>query len=156
MTLEIKPYQAADLDRMMVIWRAATVVAHDFQGAAELDRDEAMIRDEFIDKTESWTAWHEQEMVGFISLADKLIVALFVDPARHRGGIGTALIAHARKLHGPLGVEVFAENTNGIAFYEKNGFKLTKEEDNPFYPGHRHWIMAQEGAGHGSRETTFG
>ena len=55
MNPKIEEYKAADLDRIMTIWRAATLVAHDFQGPAELDRDEALIRNEFIDKTETWT-----------------------------------------------------------------------------------------------------
>jgi len=144
--LAIKEYKTADLDRMMTIWRAATVVAHDFQSAADLDRDEAMIRNEFIDKTESWTAWEGNRLVGFISLMGDMIVALFVDPARHRGGIGSALIAHVNELHGPLKVEVFAENANGVAFYEKHGFRYEREEEIPHYPGHVQWIMAQPDA----------
>ena len=148
MTLKIEKYRATDLDRLMAIWRAATVVANDFQGPAELDRDEAMIRNKFIDKGETWTAWFGDELVGFISLAGPLIVALFVDPTRHRGGVGSALIAHVNRLHGPLSVEVFAENTNGVTFYKKHGFKLRKEEENSFYPGHLLWIMGQKGVGH--------
>lgn len=144
--IDIKSYVGSDLDRMMTIWRAATVVAHDFQTAADLDRDEAMIRNEFVDKTESWTAWDGDRMVGFISLMGEVIVALFVDPKRHRGGIGSALIGHVNSLHGPLCVEVFAENRNGIAFYEKNGFRFRSEEEMPHYPGHVQWIMAQPGA----------
>ena len=145
MTVEIKKYRIADLDNMMVIWRAATVLAHDFQGAAELERDEAMIRNEFMDKTESWTAWLNGELVGFISLAEKLIVALFVDPTLHRGGVGSALMAHVNCLHGPLSVEVFANNPIGIPFYKKHGFRLLREEENPYYPGQTNWIMGQDG-----------
>ena len=145
MTPEIRKYDAADLDGMMAIWRAATVLAHDFQGD-ELDRDEAMIRNEFMDQTESWTAWLDGRLVGFISLVGKLIVALFVDPTLHRSGVGSTLMAHVNKLHGPLSVEVFADNPIGLPFYEKHGFKLIREEENPLYPGQSHWIMGQDGA----------
>ena len=83
-------------------------------------------------------------MVGFISLIDKLIVALFVDVARHRGGVGSALVAHANGLHGLLGVEVFPENSIGMSFYQKHGFEKVREEQNALYPGHPHWIMEQK------------
>lgn len=146
MTIEIRKYDSRDLDDMMVIWRAATVLAHDFQGETELVRDEEMIRNEFIDQTESWVAWLDGELVGFMSLAGTLIVALFVNPSLHRGGVGSALLAHANNLHGPLSVEVFADNPIGIPFYKKYRFKLIREEENPFYPGRQHWIMGQDGA----------
>ena len=146
MNLKMETYRAPDLDRLMTVWRAATITAHEFMGAAELDRDEALIRNEFIDKTETWTVRHDDEMVGFISLMGTRIVALFVDPVQHRRGIGSALMRHVNRLHGPLSVEVFGENTRGVSFYKKHGFKLKREEENSLYPGHPHWIMEQESA----------
>jgi len=142
--LAIKKYQPEDLDAMMALWRASTVLAHDFQSADELDRDEDLIRNKYIAQTETWVAWEGEQMVGFISLVGTLIVALFVDASRHRAGIGSALLAHVISLHGPLGVEVFPENTNGVAFYQKHGFKKVREEKNALYPGHPHWIMEQK------------
>ena len=146
MAFTIEKYEKLNLDRMMSIWRAATVTAHEFMSEDELDRDDAMIRNGLIDQTETWIAWEGEQMAGFICLMGKIIVALFVDPARHREGIGSALIEHVNVLHGPLNVEVFTENTNGVAFYEKQGFARWKVEDNPYYPGHTHWLMAQDGA----------
>ncbi len=109
MTIEIRAYTPADLDRVMMVWRAATVIAHPFQGRVELDRDENLIRNQYMNLTESWCAWERDRLVGFISLLATRIVALFVDPACQRGGIGGRLLAHANEVHGPLSVEVFQE-----------------------------------------------
>lgn len=147
MTITIRKFDAADTDRIIKIWRAATVIAHPFQ-TAELDRDEALIRDEYMPQVESWVACDAEtgEIAGFISLADKLIVALFVDPALQRGGVGGRLVAHVNGLLGPLSVEVFAENAIGVPFYKKNGFRFVRSETIALYPDHEQWIMCQEGA----------
>ena len=146
MTIEIRAYTPADLDRVMMVWRAATVIAHPFQGRVELDRDEDLIRNQYMNLTESWCAWERVRLAGFISLRGTRIVALFVDPACQRGGIGGRLLAHAIERQGPLSVEVFQENRIGVQFYEKHGFEFVREEPIPMYPGHTQWVMAQKGA----------
>ena len=89
---------------------------------------------------------HRLSIDGAARKPGKLIVALFVDPTLHRSGVGSALMTHVNKLHGPLSVEVFADNPIGLPFYEKHGFKLIREEENPLYPGQSQWIMGQDGA----------
>ena len=142
----IKPYDSADLDRMMELWRLASAAAHPFQGTAELDRDEALIRSEYIARTETWCAWLGSRLVGFISLADTRVVALFVDPSEHRKGIGSQLLAHANERHGPLSVEVFADNRMAVPFYRRHGFSYVRDEPIDMYPDQTQWLMAQPGA----------
>lgn len=55
--LEIRVYGAGDIDAVIRLWRSATVVGHPFQGDAELDRDEELIRNQYIRQTETWCAW---------------------------------------------------------------------------------------------------
>ena len=51
MTIEIKAYSPVDIARVIQVWRAASVIAHPFQGRAELDRDEALIRNQYMSRT---------------------------------------------------------------------------------------------------------
>lgn len=144
--MDIRAYRPEELDRVMAIWRAATAIGHPFQSEADLDRDEALIRNQYIDVTESWCARVDGELAGFVSLLGTRVVALFVDPARHRRGIGAALIAFANELHGPLSVEVFESNTVALPFYQRHGFRYLRDEPSPRYPDHTLWLMAQPGA----------
>lgn len=59
------------------------------------------------------------------------LTRFYVDPARGRSGIGTALfdIARSWSRHqgaGEMIVNVFADNAIGCAFYERAGFRLTR------------------------------
>ena len=144
--LTIRAYRTTDLDPVIRVWRAATVLAHPFLGPADLDQDEDLIRHQLIAKTETWLACHDETMLGFVSLMERTIVALFVDPAKHRSGIGARLLAHVNRLHGPLNVEVFADNGIAMPFYRKHGFTFQRIATNPVYPDQTQWIMAQPGA----------
>jgi ribosomal protein S18 acetylase RimI-like enzyme len=130
----------------MAVWRRATVLAHPFQTPADLDRDEALIRKEYLPRTETWCALFGDRLVGFLSLVGTRIVALFVDPSDHRQGIGGRLLAHANDRHGPLTVEVFADNRIAMPFYRRHGFTFAREESNPHYRGQIHWLLSQPGA----------
>jgi putative acetyltransferase len=142
----IRPFEDADLDPLMAVWRRASALAHPWLAPAELDRDEALIRNQYLRRTETWCALDDGRLLGFLSLVGTRIVALFVDPSDHRRGIGQRLLAHANQRHGPLAVEVFADNRIALPFYRRHGFRLAREEPNPLYPDQTQWLMAQPGA----------
>lgn len=61
------------------------------------------------------------------------LTRLYVDPGVRRGGIGKLLLTHARAAVAQSGatgmlVNVFADNSIGRAFYEREGFRLLRLE----------------------------
>lgn len=121
-------------------------MAHVFQSEAHLDRDEGLIRGEYLPVANTYCAWVESTLCGFLTLVENHIVALFVEPERHRRGIGATLIAHARSRRGALSVEVAANNVIALPFYTKHGFRYVRDEPNATYPDVTFWMMAQDGA----------
>src|SRR5690606_25668860 len=90
----------------------------------------------YLPQAETWVFPDGARVVGFIGLLGSFVGGLFVDPAHHRGGIGRALVAHARKLKGALSVEVYEANTGARQVYRKAGFVETgrrefDDEDRP-------------------------
>ncbi|WP_054815746.1 ribosomal protein S18-alanine N-acetyltransferase [Nocardia arizonensis] len=61
-----------------------------------------------------------------------------VDPARHRGGVGTllleAMLAEAGKRGGPVFLEVRTDNQPAIALYAKHGFHIIGLRKNYYQP----------------------
>ncbi len=123
----IRPYVSRDADRILRIWRKASEYAHPFLGDDFHDMAATAIRDVYLPKAETYVAEIEGSPVGFISLLDTYIGGLFLDPAFHRRGLGTALVDHAVGQKGPLSVEVFKENKSARKFYEAYGFRQTEE-----------------------------
>ena len=71
---------------------------------------------------------HTNEVTGFISLINNYIAALFVPPDRQGQGIGQTLMAHVKQQHPELELNVYAENTQALAFYKRQGFTVTREQ----------------------------
>jgi ribosomal protein S18 acetylase RimI-like enzyme len=133
----IRAYDAAtDLETLSGIWLEASLLAHAFIGRDRLLAQRALIETEYLPNAETWVACRGPAPVGFISLLDSFIGGLFVAP-RHQGeGIGRALIAHALKRKGELGLEVYTANARAYAFYRALGFaeRSRRAEDDEGMP----------------------
>jgi putative acetyltransferase len=120
----IRSYRPSDLDDLLGVWAAASVVAHPFLSAEFLRQERRRIPEVYLPNAETWVWEAEGRVVGFVSLLGHEVGALFVHPARHRTGIGRALMDRARAVRGELEVEVFKANLLGRAFYAAYGFEL--------------------------------
>jgi GNAT superfamily N-acetyltransferase len=66
---------------------------------------------------------------GFMTLRDGWLDNLYVAPEMQGNGIGSELLAHAKKVQNSLQLWVFQKNVRAIAFYESRGFVLEKQTD---------------------------
>ncbi|MBF3243993.1 GNAT family N-acetyltransferase, partial [Pseudomonas aeruginosa] len=103
---KIRRYIPADRDATLAIWLEASRVGHGFLGEAELQKQKALVRDHYLDASETWLALDGDTPLGFIGLLDAFIGGLFVAPTAHGRGIGRQLVEHAATLKGALEVEV--------------------------------------------------
>jgi len=122
----IRRYRAADVEAVLRVWARASAVGHPFLGQDFLERERRKIPDVYLPEAETWVWEADGHVVGFLSLLGNEVGGLFVDPGRHRSGIGRALIDRARALRGAIEVEVFERNLVARAFYEALGFELVQ------------------------------
>lgn len=125
----IRAYSVADRERLAEIWLEASRVGHPFLSEADLLGQQAKVRDIYLPQAENWVAELDGEPAGFIGLIDDFIGGLFVDPAAHGHGLGTALVLYAARLKGDLEVEVYAANDTAVGFYRGLGFAETLRHD---------------------------
>ncbi|MFI4874273.1 MAG: GNAT family N-acetyltransferase [Blastopirellula sp. JB062] len=124
----IRKYKESDLEPLLAVWTAATAVAHPFLTAEFLAAERENISKIYLPIAETWVYVEQDRLVGFLALIGNEVGAIFVQPERHRGGIGRQLMDHAAQLHDELEVEVFALNLNGRAFYTRYGFVPLEEK----------------------------
>jgi putative acetyltransferase len=116
------PEQAALID----IWRRATAASHNFLSEKDMRSLVPAVVDYLAGAhLELWLLCEEDgTTVGFMGLAAATVDSLFIVPESSRQGGGTLLISHARRLKGPLTVDVNEQNTGALRFYEQVGFHV--------------------------------
>ena len=123
----IRLYQESDSEDIIDVWYQASLVAHPFLSENFLDEERRKIRHVYLPIAQTWVYEQKGNLVGFISLLDNEVGAIFVLPSWHRRGIGKALMDKACSIHDSVELDVFKSNSIGRAFYSKYGFELIKE-----------------------------
>ncbi len=133
MAMRIRPGIAADVPRALEIWRAAVDATHGFLTPADRVEIDRMVAEEFLPAVSLWLIEDAEGTVqGFLVMDGTMIDALFVDPAVHGRGYGTALLDHALALAPGATVDASEQATNALPFYEARGFVRTgRSEHDP-------------------------
>ncbi len=91
----IRPYQESDVEDIIEVWYQASLVAHPFLSENFLAEEKRKIRHVYLPNAQTWVYEGQGKPVGFISLIDNEVGAIFVHPSMHRRGIGRALMDKA-------------------------------------------------------------
>ena len=124
-------YKDDDFMSLVVLWRIAREKSTpDFQRRKGhfFYEDVTYFRDNILVENTVWVVDDEQDRpLAFMAINNDFIDQIFVHPDHWRQGIGEALIRFARTLSPQhLWLYTLQDNVNARAFYEKNGFVVTK------------------------------
>lgn len=136
----IRDHRAADIDQILAIWLSASIKAHDFIESAFWKSKISEMRDVYIPASETLVYEAEGEVVGFYSLYENNLAAIFVTPSSQGKGVGSVLIDDAKNRRECLRLTVYKGNIPSIKFYEKHGFTLLGEQLDE-HTGHPELIM---------------
>jgi putative acetyltransferase len=126
--VQIRQYEEADLEAVLLSWEAATRLAHEFMTDEFIAQERKNVAEIYLPNTDTWVAGEGGEVQGFIALMGNEVGAIFLQPDCHGKGMGKALMDKAQELHGELEVEVFKANTIGRRFYSAYGFEEIEEK----------------------------
>jgi ribosomal protein S18 acetylase RimI-like enzyme len=93
------------------------------------EEDLAYIAGLFADH-EVWVAGDDDGVLGFVILSADQLLQIHVDPGEQNKGIGSRLLAQAKKRR-PVGFSlwVFQKNEGARRFYERHGLELVQLTD---------------------------
>ena len=131
--MKVRAGTAADVPRALEIWRDAVDVTHQFLSPADRVEIDRMVADEFLPNAELWIVEDDSgRAAGFLVMDGTMIDALFVDPAHHGQGYGTALLEHALAIAPDATVDASEQATNAVPFYLSRGFRIVgRSETDP-------------------------
>lgn len=133
MSIAIRKALPADLPRALEIWRAAVDATHGFLMPQDRAAIDIMVERDHLPHVDLWVATDAAgDVQGFLGMGETEIDSLFVDPAVHGQGYGSALVAHALAMVPQATVEASEQAPQAVAFYERRGFVRTgRSETDP-------------------------
>lgn len=131
--MKIRPGTPADVPRALAIWRNAVDATHRFLTPEDRAGIDVMVAEQFLPHVALVLVEDAAGQVqGFLVMDGEMIDALFVDPAVHGQGFGTALLAHALTLAPQALVDASEQADNALPFYEARGFlRIGRSETDP-------------------------
>ncbi|HSP16679.1 MAG TPA: GNAT family N-acetyltransferase [Thermoanaerobaculia bacterium] len=124
--MTIRRARSSDRDALLEIWLRSVRASHTFLTEDEIQSLLPSVRDYLaLPDLELWVLCTESSRpAGFMGLSGAVVDALFLAPERFRQGGGTLLLDHARRLKGPLSVDVNEQNPEALQFYLARGFNV--------------------------------
>lgn len=116
-----------DYEELTAIWLEASIHAHDFIDPTYWINQTHEMKNIYLPSSETWILEDENQVIGFVSMLDDHIAALFLATAYQSKGMGSQLIQFVKTKHHFLSLNVYALNQQAVHFYKKQGFKVVEE-----------------------------
>lgn len=125
----IRNFCKSDMEQVMSIWLSSNLEAHHFIDAEYWKSNVCNVRD-MIPDADVFVYEAGSEIAGFIGMSDSYIAGLFVKKGFRSQGIGKRLLGYVKSRCVNLSLDVYAENTSAVRFYEREGFYVTDKHAN--------------------------
>jgi putative acetyltransferase len=134
----IYPAQRSDFEAITTVWEASVRATHHFLQDADIRALRPLVREQYLPMVELRVYRDEQQnIVGFLGVADNRLEMLFVAPQVFGLGIGKQLMRFAIEQINVTELDVNEQNPQALGFYQHQGFVITGRspldgQGNPF------------------------
>jgi len=138
-----------DTNFMVDIWLEASLLAHPFISPNYWKENQDAMRNIYIPSSDSYVYIDEesQKVVGFISMNEAYLAAIFVASAMQGKGIGKKLLNYVKTFTPCITLCVYSKNKSSISFYQYEGFQFIEEriDENT---SENEWVMRYDSSLH--------
>lgn len=131
-SFKIEKYTDKDREQILNIWEKSVLATHDFLNHTDFEEIKQLVQTFNFNDFEVYCLKQNNQVSGFIGLAEKKIEMLFFSPEYIGKGLGRKLTDFAITELKADKVDVNEQNTNAVKFYKKIGFKTyerTEKDD---------------------------
>lgn len=125
--MTIREAAPGDRDALLDVWLRSVRATHTFLTEGDIQELLPQVPGALAG-LEVWVLT-DGEVIGFLGLDGAKLEALFLAPEHLPRGGGRRLVEHARRLKGPLTVDVNERNVEALRFYEALGFRVIGRSD---------------------------
>lgn len=124
----IRRAEISDTEEIIKVWQESSKLAHSFLEPDFFVEEVGLIRNVYLPKAATWVfEIGDNSIVGFISMLENEVGALFVKPDYQSQGYGKMLLNFVKDNYKDLYLEVFKKNIDAYQFYSKYGFTPVSE-----------------------------
>lgn len=124
----IREAKNSDIKTILSIWLDASIKAHSFMPAEYWKAKRNDMREIYLPSSKNYVFENKKEILGFISMSQNTVAAIFVTPKQQGHGIGSALLEFIKSKYDELNLNVYKATTISINFYKKHGFVIAGED----------------------------
>ncbi|MEC6749170.1 N-acetyltransferase [Marinilactibacillus sp. XAAS-LB27] len=125
--MKIRESHQVDLDYLVDIWYEASLDAHDFIAPNYWREQQVVMKEKYLPLSETYVISEGNGIVGFVSLVDDYLAALFIDVNVQGEGYGKALLNFVKDQRDFIQLTVYKKNQNAVDFYLKNHFSIKEQ-----------------------------
>jgi len=121
----LRALRPGDIDAMYEVWHASVLATHDFLAESDFAEICVLVRRDYLPRHGFTVAVDERDrVIGFLKVDGNEIESLFIAPAFRGQGLGRRFLVHAASQADRLEVDVNAQNSQAVGFYEAVGFRV--------------------------------
>ncbi|WP_050181032.1 GNAT family N-acetyltransferase [Domibacillus robiginosus] len=125
--MNIRLKKENEIEDLVKIWYEGSLIAHDFIDETYWKSQRNDMKEKYLPLSETYVIADETEIVGFISMVDSYLAALFIDHSHQGNGYGEELLRFVKEQKETIQLKVYQKNKQAFQFYLKNGFIAKKE-----------------------------
>ena len=125
--MKIRESHKADVNYLVDIWYEASLDSHDFISPDYWRKQQGVMKEKYLPLSETYVISEGNGIVGFVSLVDDYLAALFIDVNVQGEGYGKALLNFVKDQRDFIQLTVYKKNQNAVDFYLKNHFSIKEQ-----------------------------
>ncbi len=125
--MNLRKCKANELDQLVELWYQVSLRAHDFIPAEYWYNAKKDMMEKYMPMAETYVLDEDDEIVGFVSMVDNYLAAIFISLEWQGKGCGKNLLNYIKEIRDEISLKVFVKNKKACQFYLKNGFQIKEE-----------------------------
>ncbi len=116
-----------DIDDIVELWYKVSIETHSFISDEYWERNKSMMKEEYIPKSETYIAQNDKKLLGFVSMINEYLAAIFVLTEIQGMGIGSQLLNFVKEKRERIELRVYKKNEKSIRFYRNKKFEIISD-----------------------------